>query len=814
MVRDFCAYAPDDSVGTATTAAIPSRAHSVLAVLWSLGLLAGCDDGSSHMADADPSADQVLESARPDTSVGLTLTVPKFSDGETTFSLADDSNGAFKIDPTTGVVSLAGAVDYEATQERSIVAQAVVVNGGRPRMFKQRFAIAVLDSPAPGIDITFPFTHARYSDPIISVSGRIDHPQPENVVVSARVGADSVNGEVTDDAFSIKDIAIAGSEQFTLTVTASHPGGDTTVQTITLSREPELTDVPRMVLDAARGRIVMVDRYTASVVATPLDGSARVIVSGKYVGTGPALVAPVALTLDTQSDALFVVDDELGALFRVDLATGDRTLISARTRGTGPSLGTPTEMDFDSIRGRVIVSDENQGVLAIDPISGDRRLVSSAASPGPQIYFHRGIGFDAVRDRYLVHDSASLFAVNPVTGARTMLSDWLADPSYGRLFRGMSIASEAGAVFLGEEMSDGVLRIDLSSGLRQQVTSSGLPAPWSFPVVGSGPPLQYSNDVVFDPAQGRLFVMEGEYADPLMEIAANGDRSVIRNAALGAGVNFRSPSGIEYDVTRHTLLVADYVADTVVEIDVASGNRTLIHGPAGGRGSINDDPLDVASHPGTGLFYVVDFQTRSLYSVDSNTAVRVTIADPSTGTGPPLSRPERIEIDAEGNVAYVADSGAVFAVNPMNGERRVLTATSGSARLALDSAHRRLYVADRDGALRVVDLAGGAITQIGGGADISFMSVADIAYDSLTNRILRVDDYPARLYSVDVTTGAKSVVSGQINSVQKAGHGPELIWPRGVTLDAQRRVAFITDDAYDGIIAVDLRTGDRQLIAK
>jgi hypothetical protein len=27
-------------------------------------------------------------------------------------------------------------------------------------------------------------------------------------------------------------------------------------------------------------------------------------------------------------------------------------------------------------------------------------------------------------------------------------------------------------------------------------------------------------------------------------------------------------------------------------------------------------------------------------------------------------------------------------------------------------------------------------------------------------------------------------------------------------------VAFVTDDAYDAVIAVDLRTGNRQLIAK
>ena len=196
------------------------------------------------------------------------------------------------------MVSLATAVDYEATSERTIVAEAVVASGIRRLRFERRFRIAVLDSPPPSVEIAFPFAHARYSDPVISVSGRVDHPQIENVEISARAGAIPVDGEIADGRFSVKDVSIAGPGQFTLTVSASHPGGDTAVETMTISREPELTHVPRMVLDAARERILLVDRYSASIVATPLDGGARVIVSGQHVGAGPALVAPVALTMD------------------------------------------------------------------------------------------------------------------------------------------------------------------------------------------------------------------------------------------------------------------------------------------------------------------------------------------------------------------------------------------------------------------------------------------------------------------------------------------------------------------------------------
>jgi DNA-binding beta-propeller fold protein YncE len=334
-----------------------------------------------------------------------------------------------------------------------------------------------------------------------------------------------------------------------------------------------------------------------------------------------------------------------------------------------------------------------------------------------------------------------------------------------------------------------------------------VPAPWNFPVVGAGPPLQYCNDVVFDAVHGRLFVVEGEYADPLMEIGANGDRTVVRDAGLGTGVHFRNPSGLKYEPARHSLLAADFIADLVVEIDPSSGNRTSIYAPTDGRGSILEDPMDVAFNPVTGLFYAVDFQTRSLYSIGALGGARTIIADATTGTGPPLSRPERVEVDPQRSVAYVLDrvDATIIAVDLASGTRRLVSGTFSSATgMALDLVHGRLLVSDAVGAIHSISLADGTSERLG--VDIgSTIGLAGIAYDSATNRVLVLDDFAASLRTIDLDTGALSVV---------AGHGPALLWPRGVTVDAERQVAFVTDDAYDAVIAVDLRTGNRQLIAK
>src|SRR5688500_16803684 len=96
-----------------------------------LGVLSGCNDSSSPITDIDPARDEILESSRPDTLVGVTLAVPEYADSPRTFALLDNAGGTFTIDPATGVVSLVGAVDYERATEHTIVAEVVVAHAPR-----------------------------------------------------------------------------------------------------------------------------------------------------------------------------------------------------------------------------------------------------------------------------------------------------------------------------------------------------------------------------------------------------------------------------------------------------------------------------------------------------------------------------------------------------------------------------------------------------------------------------------------------------------------------------------------------------------
>jgi DNA-binding beta-propeller fold protein YncE len=784
------------------------------AIWMSLALLAGCGGGQdtavavdpdpvtygdpAEISDVDAAANQVVESAVPGTPVGVSLSLPSAAGTSVRFSLLDNAGGAFAIDAASGVVTLASGVDFEASPVRTFRAQLEVRQPPHRRLYIREYQISILDSPAPALELAFPFSHARYGDAAISVSGRVTHPQPGNVRISASAGGAAVQGEIADGQFAVRDIPISGDGTFSLSVIATHAGGDTSTQRMTLSREPELTDILRMASDAPRARVLMADRNIPAIIASPLNGGPRSIVSGRNVGSGPAFAEPVALCMDTDGQTLYVVDDASKALFRVDLPSGNRTLLV----GSGPAIYSPIELDFDPARRNLVLSDESNGIMAINPSTGERRLLSSSQNAGPTIYAYRGLAFDSVGDQILVSDGSSLFAVNPVNGNHTMISDWNSDP-ITRFFAGMTIAPQANVAYLADEFVNGVLRVDLSTGTRKTATSSGL-ALYNYLPVGAGPDLQYPNDVVVD-QDNRLFLIEGEYADPLVEVKPNGDRVVVRNAALGTGVNFRGPNGIKYDPARHALLVADNVADFMAEVDPSTGNRTVISGRSDGRGSIDFDLMDGAVGA-AGQYYYVDFTTNALYAVRAGEAARI-VSDVATGSGPVLENPTGIEIDLPQNSAYVIDGSAVVSIDLATGARRIVAAGFTSLTgLSTDLSTRKLYVAEGSGRIFEIDILDDSRRLISYSAGTIWNG--DLAFDSATYSLIVVRENPARLEKIE-ETGATLPVDARAPEC-----GPALRSPRSVAVDSSRQVAYVTDDVYDAVIAVDLRTGCRQLIAK
>jgi Glycosyl hydrolase catalytic core/Ricin-type beta-trefoil lectin domain-like/Cadherin domain/F5/8 type C domain len=95
------------------------------------------------VTDSSPAANQVNENSPVGTIVGITANAADPDAGQTvTYSLTDNAVGRFAIHPTTGVVTVAGALDYETTTSHSITIQATSTDSTTSSV---TFAINVLN---------------------------------------------------------------------------------------------------------------------------------------------------------------------------------------------------------------------------------------------------------------------------------------------------------------------------------------------------------------------------------------------------------------------------------------------------------------------------------------------------------------------------------------------------------------------------------------------------------------------------------------------------------------------------------------------
>jgi Ca2+-binding RTX toxin-like protein len=84
----------------------------------------GPNSGPSAVSDINSAPNQVSEDAIAGMAVGITASASDADGDSITYSLLDDAGGLFGINATSGVVTVAGALDYETAQSHQISVQA------------------------------------------------------------------------------------------------------------------------------------------------------------------------------------------------------------------------------------------------------------------------------------------------------------------------------------------------------------------------------------------------------------------------------------------------------------------------------------------------------------------------------------------------------------------------------------------------------------------------------------------------------------------------------------------------------------------
>lgn len=318
---------------------------------------------------------------------------------------------------------------------------------------------------------------------------------------------------------------------------------------------------------------------------------------------------------------------------------------------------------------------------------------------------------------------------------------------------------------------------------------------------------------------------------------ATGAASILSGSGNGVGTELVTARELQVDAANGRVVVADFAQDALFAVDLATGNRTLLSGPAIGiepaRGSGPDliEVRGLALNPAGTTAYASfeDGSNEGIMVVDLATGARSVLSDGSTGTGPALRSGLRsLVYDGANTRLIVAEAhfdGAtdrwdarLLAVSLSTGDRiRLADASVGTGPLTEPIAFvgfrddGALLLHDRFEGLVAVDLGSGDRTLVRGELSVGegprLDNLEGIALDHAGGRLLVGDAGRRELISIDLSTGDRSVLTGGV-----VGTGPTLNLTEDVVVDASGEV-IIVSARNDTLTRVDPTTGDRTLLS-
>ena len=517
----------------------------------------------------------------------------------------------------------------------------------------------------------------------------------------------------------------------------------------------------------------------------PATGVRTVLSDFGNPAQGPTGQSPFGVAV-VDADTILVVDSQgvggNGTLFRVD-ATGARTILSDFS---DPSQG-PLGVDPVGIAlgaGGILVTDINGGtngngaLLRVHPLTGVRTLLSDFgnAAQGPLGQTPTGVargangiilvidpdaGTDVPNDGKTGGNGA-LFVIDPIAGARTLLSD------FGNSAQGPTGSKPAG-VALGPGGVILVADTDAGTGANGVLFSVD-------PITGTRTVLSHFGNAAQGPTGTDPFFLAVSATGHILVTDDDGGTDLPLDGQVGGnGALFR--------------------------VDFTNGTRTMLsdfgnvtQGPTG----VN--PVGVAIVPliRGGDALVIDFLAGSngagaLFSVNPATGTRTLLSDfGNPQQGPLGGDPVEVAVGTAGDILVVEEDlgggvnpGALFRVNPVNGSRTLLS-NFGNAAQGPVAGQPHGVVQGPDGDILVVTLAGGTSTR-------------------------------GALFRVHPVTGARTLVSDFGNATQ----GPLGSQPEAVAVLGPGEVAVLDIDAVapGGSVArgllfrVNLATGARTILS-
>jgi VCBS repeat-containing protein len=298
------------------------------------------DVAPSAPVDSNAAANSVAEGAAVNTLVGITASSADVNGPAVTYSLVGDtSGGGFKIDPVTGVVSVADPtkVDYESSPGHAYTITAQASDGTLSST--QTFTIAVTDvTPSTPVDVNAAANNVA-----------------EGAANGSTVGVTASSADVNGPAVTYSLVGDTSGGGFTIN---SSTGVVTVADSTKIDYESAAGHAYSVTVQASDGTLVNTQTFVIAVSdvapSTPTDtnAAANTVAEGAAAGT---TVGVTASSIDVNGPAVTysLVGDSSGGGFTINSATGVVTVAD------------PTKIDYESSPGHAysVTAQASDGTL-------------------------------------------------------------------------------------------------------------------------------------------------------------------------------------------------------------------------------------------------------------------------------------------------------------------------------------------------------------------------------------------------------------------------------------------------------------------
>jgi hypothetical protein len=700
---------------------------------------------------------------------------------------------------------------------------------------------------APQAAIVFP-TPVSYTDAsTITVRGVASGAAPLQGVTVNGVAATSATAFST---WSAVIPVVTGNNAVTVSVTDSLGLTNPTAATATIAnRGPPLLQSGGTDYDPTSDSLVVVDVEANVVLGFRVsDGIGRVI-SRDAQAADPDDTILSDLVVDAPNNRALAIDWAADAVVAIDLTTGARTTLSSGNGTGATSLTIGNGIAYDAANGRVFVTAyqtpaNTHAIIAVNLANGSRTVVSTGSGTvgaGPTFTHPGAIVYDATSSRLLVAASTTggngILQVNVANGDRVLFSQ---SPGTGTgpaipFPSGFHLASPTGPLYVSDaSINPALFRVNLATGDRELIAGPGAGSGAALSLLGGGLAVKPSTGQLFAPLRNG----EVQAIDPVSLV-----RSVVVDPRVGSGTDIDRPATVRAEQSNGpltSLLFAEPESQRLMRLNLATGVSSIVSGGGVGTGSgLNrfvDFVLDVrAPTNGTAALALLSSPGpgKALISIDLATGNRLPIADLSTSI-----QPRNLQLDVAANrvlftnIDFSGPTHGLYAVNLATSAITTVssnngvgsgTAFTGPAHLLLDpevNPTRALIVDINPSSFIQVNLANGARSPfIPVSGNPSTPLIGPIYFDRANNEIYGLNLYPAHLYVSRIAVGggetSRAFLSGTnpSNNLTR-GTGPAVDFGTGLVVDTTRSVAFVGESNMGAIMAIDLVSGDRVIIAR